>query len=283
MASIDEIGSRMAKLMITGAAGKIGTALRHRFREHELRLTDINELPEPLTPNETFAPAPLTDEATLARLAEGADCVVHLGGLLVDHGFADTAATNIMGTYHALEATRTAGVSRFFYASSNHAVGYTPVADIDPQAPVDRIAIRPDGYYGVTKIAAEGLCALFADNYGMTVLSARILTFAPEPRSLRELATWISPDDTARLVLATLTIQTPGHHVCWGVSRNTRGWANLAAGEALGFYPKDDSEPWAERIIAASTEADRERLIAVGGRVPPAGKMTSQKKAGSAR
>lgn len=259
----------MATLMITGAAGKIGTALRERFGEHTLRLTDIRPLPTPVAANETFVQADLADEGTLAELAGGADLVVHLGGLLVGASFTDTAAANIMGTYHVLEATRAAGVQRVFYASSNHAVGYTPVADIDDGAPLTTMPIRPDGDYGVTKAAAEALCSLYADDHGLAILSARILTFAPAPRSLRELATWISPDDTARLVLAALSLDGPGVSTCWGVSRNTRGWASLREGEALGYFPEDDSEPWAESIVPTATEDDRKNTIAIGGRSAP--------------
>lgn len=273
----------MATLIITGAAGKIGTAIRGRLTDHALRLTDIRELPEPLRPNESYLQSPLSDQAALTEFARGADVMVHLGGLLVDHGFAETADVNILGTYQVLQATQSAGVKRFFYASSNHAVGYTPVADVHPEEPVSRMEIRPDGYYGVSKAAAEALCSLFADEYGMSILSGRILTFAARPRSLRELATWISPDDTVRLVLATLTLEGPGHRVCWGVSRNTRRWASLRDGEALGFYPVDDSEPWAESILAEATDEDQQRTIAIGGRSAPHPRTTDHEQAGAHR
>ncbi len=259
----------MATLMITGAAGRIGTALRAGLTDHELRLTDIADLSVPAAANETFVRASLAEEDVLTQLAEGADLIVHLGGVLTDRDFIETTEANIVGSYHALEAARRAGVRRFFFAGSNHAVGYTPIAEIEPGTPVARMEIRPDSFYGVAKVAAEGLCSLYADQYDMIIVSARILTFAPAPRSLRELATWISPADTVRLVLAALALDRPGHHVCWGVSRNTRGWADLSDGLAIGFDPQDDAERYAEPIVAAATPEDQARLAAVGGRTAP--------------
>jgi uronate dehydrogenase len=41
-----------------------------------------------------------------------------------------------------------------------------------------------------------------------------------------------------------------------GVSRNTRRWWSLAAGEAIGYHPKDDAEEHAAQIIAAHGEPD---------------------------
>jgi uronate dehydrogenase len=34
----------------------------------------------------------------------------------------------------------------------------------------------------------------------------------------------------------------------WGVSRNTRRWVSLGAGEAIGFHPEDDAEVFAHRF-----------------------------------
>jgi hypothetical protein len=45
----------------------------------------------------------------------------------------------------------------------------------------------------------------------------------------------------ARLVLAALSTETPGHSVVWGVSNNTGRTVSLEAGSAIGFEPRDDA------------------------------------------
>ena len=54
---------------------------------------------------------------------------------------------------------------------------------------------------------------------------------------------------------ATLTAP-PGHHVVWGVSRNTRRVVSLAAGEAIGYHPEDDAEAFADRFAGQTLPAD---------------------------
>jgi hypothetical protein len=50
--------------------------------------------------------------------------------------------------------------------------------------------------------------------------------------------------------------ESPGYRIIWGVSRNTRRWWSLAEGEAIGYFPKDDAEVYAERRIAEFGEPD---------------------------
>jgi uronate dehydrogenase len=256
----------VATILITGAAGTIGTSLRASLSAHSLRLTDIRQLPTALADNEVFVQCALADEKRLTEIARGVDLVVHLGGLLFSDSFDDYVEANIRGTNQLLAAAVEAGVTRVLYASTNHVVGYTPTAGISTTTD---LTMRPDGFYGASKAAAEALCSLYADNHGMTVVSARILTFLEKPTSLRALGTWLSPDDTARLVEACVVLDRPGHHLLWGVSRNTRRWADLAEGEALGYFPLDDGELFADEVLALATEDQERSLIAIGGHQAP--------------
>jgi uronate dehydrogenase len=79
----------------------------------------------------------------------------------------------------------------------------------------------------------------------------RILSCFPQPRNVRMLSTWLSPDDAGRLFEACLTADRPGFRVVFGVSANTRGgWVSLAEARALGYEPQDDAEAYAAQIIA---------------------------------
>ena len=115
----------------------------------------------------------------------------------------------------------------------------------------------PDTYYGVSKVAGEGLAAQYYHRYGMDTICLRILSCFERPRNVRMLSTWLSPDDAGRLFEACLTAPSPGFRVAFGVSANTRGgWVSLAEARALGYEPKDDAEAYAAEVIAAHGEPD---------------------------
>ena len=117
----------LGPILLTGAAGRIGSELRGPLREvaSELRLTDIAPL-EADAPNETVHQADLADFDALRAAADGVESVVHLGGIPVEAPFEELAAANLVGCYHAYEAARLGGSGRFVFASSNHASGYYP-------------------------------------------------------------------------------------------------------------------------------------------------------------
>lgn len=242
------------RILITGASGRIGTSLRSLLARdgRTLVLTDIVEPAEPAVAGEEFTRAEITDISALTTLAAGADLVVHLGGHPIEAEWERILDTNINGTRTVFEAAYRAGVQRVLFASSVHAVGFASVADASR---AEVLHARPDTYYGVSKAAGEAIGSLYADRFGMTVVSARIVQFNDEPTEARSLGMWFAPDDMARLVEAAAVLDRPGNHIVWGVSRNTRGWLPLAAGERIGFSPERDAEPWADRFETAATDA----------------------------
>jgi uronate dehydrogenase len=234
-------------IALTGGAGMMATLLRPYLAEagYAVRLVDLAAAPDP-RPNESVHVGSVTDPDFMASALQGATAVIHLGGLHREKTWAELVSTNITGTQVTLEAARQNGVERVLLASSTHAVGFHPTET----AAQDSVLIpRPDTYYGVSKAAVEALGSLYADKYGMKVVSARIGTGGERPGNLRTLGSWLSPADSFRLVEATLNnLGAPGHHVVWAVSANTRGWANLDAGKRIGFEPQDDAEAFAAGV-----------------------------------
>jgi len=172
--------------------------------------------------------------------------VIHLGAIADEADFHDLAAVNIVGTFHVLEAARRHGIGRVLIASSNHVTGlYPAAATVGPELPV-----RPDGLYGVTKVAGEALGRLYAEKFGLGVACLRIGSFELEPREPRHIATWLSPADALAAIVAAMTAPGLGYTAFYASSRNTRRWWDLAAGEALGFEPADDGERWAAQLGA---------------------------------
>jgi len=218
-----------------------------------LRLLDTAELTA--GPGEEAIRASVTDMAAMTVACQGADAVIHLAGLSGEAPWPEILEVNINGTYVVFEAARRSGVPRVVFASSNHTVGFYPHEEF----PVPDYAFPvPDTYYGVAKVAGEGLAAMYHYRYGLDAVCIRILTCFERPPSTRALATWLSPDDAGRLFEACLTAPSPGFQVVFGVSANTRGgWVSLAEARALGYEPRDDAEVYAAEVIAEHGEPDQ--------------------------
>ncbi|MFF3318775.1 NAD-dependent epimerase/dehydratase family protein [Streptomyces sp. NPDC003035] len=235
-------------VLLTGAAGGVGTLMRDLLPAYgyELRLLDL----APIEGAPDAIIADLTDRKALREAVRGVDAIIHLAGISLESTFEKILAANITGLHHLYEAAREEGVGRIVFASSNHAVGFTPRPRGDePVIPVDT-PHRPDTLYGLSKCFGEDLAQFYWDLHGMETVSVRIGSCFPEPTSVRMLSMWLSPDDCARLLHAALTAENVGHTVVYGSSANTRLWWDLSSARALGYEPRDDSEPYAERIIA---------------------------------
>ncbi|MFW7414390.1 NAD-dependent epimerase/dehydratase family protein [Demequina sp. SO4-18] len=228
-----------SRWVVTGAAGTVGSALRVALHERQVELvsTDVRST-APVGPNDRVLTADLADLRALEQVLDGADGVIHLGGLADEADFHDLAAVNIVGTYHVLEAARRSGVPRVVYASSNRVTGmYTADTVVSPDMPA-----RPDGFYGVSKVAGEALCRLYSDKFGISTAAVRIGSYEPRPGTAREQRTWLSPDDALRAFLAAMT--TDQTAVFYAVSANSSRWWDLAAGAAIGYLPEDDAATW---------------------------------------
>jgi uronate dehydrogenase len=246
----------LSTILITGAAGTVGTLMRPRLARpgRLLRLLDIAPLDPATGSGEETVQASVTDLDAMIEACRGANAVIHFGGISGEKSWEQILEVNIQGTYTVFEAARKAGVPRVIFASSNHAVGfYSPEAYPLPEA----IVPLPDTYYGVSKVTGEALGALYAYRYGLDVISIRILTCFDRPRDLRSLSTWLDPDDCAHLLEACLAAEKPGYRVVYGVSANTRGgWVSLDGARALGFEPTGNAEQFAQELIAKFGEPD---------------------------
>ncbi|MCS0603241.1 NAD(P)-dependent oxidoreductase [Streptomyces sp. LP11] len=241
-------------VLLTGAGGGVGTLMRSLLPEYgySLRLFDLRPVegePDAIT-------ADLCDTEALREAVRGVDAIIHLAGISLEAPFEKILHSNIEGTYRLYEAARLAGVPRVVLASSNHAVGFTPAPRAgDPLIPVGTPR-RPDTFYGLSKSFGEDLAQLYWDKHGLETVSVRIGSCFPEPTSVRMLSMWLSPADGARLFHAALTAEGVGHTVVYGSSANTRLWWDLTSARALGYAPRDDSEPYAGKLIAEQGELD---------------------------
>jgi nucleoside-diphosphate-sugar epimerase len=184
------------RVVVTGVAGFIGSTLAERLigdghevvgvdcftpyysraiKEHNLRaLRESRAF--------TFVDGDLC-ALDLSKLLDGVDVVYHQAaqaGVLASWGetFQTYIDSNIRAMQRLLEAARTAPLQRFVYASSSSIYGNTkdlPARETGMPAPVSP--------YGVTKLAGEHLCHLYATNFGVPTVSLRYFTvYGPRQR-----------------------------------------------------------------------------------------------------
>jgi uronate dehydrogenase len=244
------------RVLILGAAGKIGCAVRNGLRDRYrlMRLADI--VPQaPAVSGEECVDAELTDMAALVKAMDGIDCVVHLAGVSVEPDelqWEQILPANIVGAHNVFEAARQAGVGRVVFASSHHAIGFYRRGDTIAAS----VAPRPDSYYGVSKVFGEAIGRLYADKFGLSVACLRIGAFRPAPTEPRHLSVWISPRDMVELIRCS--IDAPAIHYCvaYGVSANARSFWDNREAASLGYAPRDNAEDFAANILAAAPAED---------------------------
>ena len=236
----------MKTILITGAAGGVGRALRGALAgKYQLRLSDVRPIKD-LKPGERFMRADITRMADMLRITSGVDAVVHLGGYSVEGPWSLIHKANIEGCYNTYEAARRNRVPRFIFPTSNHAVGfYRRDETIDHRA-----YPKPDGRYGVSKVFGEALGSLYADKYGLRVLCIRIGNVNERPIDKRRLSIWISPRDLGQLVSIGVEHPDLRFEIVYGVSDNKRAWYDNGNARRLGYQPQDRGEDHAAEVLA---------------------------------
>ncbi len=244
---------RFNRLLVTGAAGALGSVLRQGLAPlaTTLRLTDRADLGE-AKPNEELMPAELSDFDAMMGVVEGCDAVVHFGAAPMEKPWAEILNSSIIGGYNVYEAARRHGIKRVVYASSIHAVGYVrreEGADTSTEH-------RPDTLYGVSKCFVEDLAKLYFMKFGIESALLRINSCFPEPADRRHLATWLSYRDLVQLVSRCLVAERIGCTVVYGISANRERFFSNEKAAHLGYLPQDSAEDWRESVEAKTGPGD---------------------------
>jgi UDP-glucuronate 4-epimerase len=256
------------KIVVTGAAGFIGSHLSEELCRmgHDVMgvdcVTDYYETSEKRRnlfllsqfPTFTFEEIDLRT-VDLRPLLDGAEVVFHQAGQpgvrkSWSTGFNDYCEHNVKATQRLLEAARAVNTPRFVYASSSSVYGNAPAyPTVETDLP------RPFSPYGVTKLAAEHLCALYAANWGVPTVSLRYFTvYGPRQR----------PDMAIRRLVDAAV--TGAQFSLFGDGRQVRDFTYVsdvvAANLAAGF---EDVAPGTVVNIAGGSHAVMSDLIDMVG------------------
>jgi uronate dehydrogenase len=247
-------GTRMTKVALSGASGGIGGVLRPALLNLGvgLRSAGGTHALTPFAPEEDVCHGDLRDPAFVDRLLHGVDVLVHMAATSVERPLPEIIENNLRLLHAVYEGARRHRVKRIVYASSNHAVG---MHSVDSKLDLD-CDLRPDGWYGLSKVWGEAMTRMYWDKHGIEGISLRIGSAIAKPTEFRHLSTWLGYDDMIQLITRCVTVPDIGYMAVWGVSANTRSYWNNAAAARLGYRPTQNAEDYAAEILSKPNPLD---------------------------
>jgi UDP-glucose 4-epimerase len=170
------------RILVTGSAGHLGEALMRTLRvcEHEPVGLDIKGSAF------THRVGSITERGFVKECMQGVDAVLHAATLhkphIASHARQDFVEVNITGTLNLLEEAASARVTSFVFTSTTSVYGrtLTPPAGEPAAWITEEVVPIPKNIYGVTKLAAENLCELFAQKRELPCIVLRTGRFFPE-------------------------------------------------------------------------------------------------------
>ena len=168
----------MGRILITGAAGQIGSELtpklRKEFGRENVVASDIREPSPEMLESGPFEFLDVTDKDRMLEVVEEheVDTIYHLAAILSAKGEQNPRLAwqvNINGLYNILEVVRELNMTRVFHPSSIAVFGPETPRDMTPQETI----LRPKTMYGVTKVTGELLGDYYFDKFGVDVRGIR--------------------------------------------------------------------------------------------------------------
>ncbi len=217
----------MARVVVTGAGGTIGSVLMSGLEGHELTALDL--------------PGCDLRHADLGARFRKHQVVVHLAWKTREDNAAMKSfdPDNALMTFRVYEAAAAAGVRRVVMASSVHADRYASWAGPEPLSPAG--VPWPDSPYGAGKVLMESLGRYFASERGLEVICLRLggLSAADTaPREPREHSVWLRHHDCVDVVRHCIELErVPGRFaLLHAVSDNGEPLVELD--NPLGWRPR---------------------------------------------
>lgn len=245
------------RIVITGLSGSIGNIIYAGLNaKWEISGVDIN-----LSPELPVIAGDISNYRSIENAFDDAYAVIHLAANA--HAGAEwekIVGPNIIGTQNVFRASYESGVRKIIFASSNHVMGLyekdepyrsiisgryenlkpAEIPQIDHTAPV-----RPDGYYGASKVFGEALGRYYSEKYDMQVFCIRLGSVSRNnrPFDIRQYATLFTHSDLITLIDKCLENHTLRYSIFYGVSNNTwKFWDTGYIKECLGWAPVENAE-----------------------------------------
>lgn len=248
------------RILVTGAAGKTGTAVRKELAAagHSLRLVDVSPIEKP---EGEAVELDICDIAAVRRAMEGIEGVAHIafGRLHWNHPdkhLTESFDVNAKGTFALLQAAQDAGVKRFVYTSTLSVFGSTIHIGRTKNL-TEHSVPHPAEVYGLTKFCGEEACRLFAQTRGLSTVILRLCNILNEEQwrhaetcrpdsehaeHWRGMSTHV--EDIARAIHLSLTVPGLAFEIFHIAADNDGRVTSIQkAKDILGFWPRHQLKP----------------------------------------
>jgi UDP-glucose 4-epimerase len=203
------------KILVTGSTGQLGAVIASILsNEHSIVGVDI------LPGTYTSHIGDITDSEFVLSVTKNVEIVIHTCSLhaphLKTHSNEEFINTNVNGTLNLLKSAVENKVRRFIYTSTTSLYGHAMVSNQRAVWVTEELLPRPRDIYDVTKIAAEGLCEMFANNHDMPCLSLRVSRYFPESDyllAIYRLYRGVDVRDAAAAHILAMTAEVKGYDV----------------------------------------------------------------------
>ena len=192
------------KVAIYGANGAMGPhVIRALEGEHELRLSDVNDLEG--SPHE-YRKIDVADLDAVVDAAEGMDAIINLSVLRDDRKIAFDV--NARGCYNVMTAAVTHGVRRVVNTGPHFTLSGATYERFDYDVGPDIPAQPGTNLYALTKSLGHEICRVFTRNHDVYVIGLFFYNFRPEESQVGQdltpySVTW---EDTGRAFASALSV-----------------------------------------------------------------------------
>jgi NAD+ dependent glucose-6-phosphate dehydrogenase len=236
--------SQRRLVLLTGAAGRIGTAFREAHGErYRFRLADLDAdtLADTPGPDHEVVRLDIADASACREACAGIDTVVHLAADPSTEADWESSLlpNNIAGVVNVFRAASEAGCRRVVFASSVHAVGGLQDEGIADDSPP-----RPVNLYGASKAFGEAVASTYAAA-GLSGIAIRIGAYdAPwfhDRGDATAAMAYVSARDLNDLLVRCIETEDIPYAIVAGISDNARKRFDLIQTRSLlGYAPRDD-------------------------------------------
>jgi nucleoside-diphosphate-sugar epimerase len=231
-------------VLLTGAAGRIGTAFREAHGErYRFRLADLDTdtLADTPGPDHEVVRLDIAEAGACREACAAIDTVVHLAADPSTEADWESSLlpNNISGVVNIFRAASEAGCRRVIFASSVHAVG-----GLQDEGIADDSSPRPVNLYGASKVFGEAVASTYAAA-GLSGIAIRIGAYdAPwfhERGDATAAMAYVSARDLNDLLVRCIETEDISYAIVAGISDNARKRFDLIQTRSLlGYAPRDD-------------------------------------------